>query len=333
MQKIDLHTHILPEKWPRFMDRFGYGGFVELIHHRPGCAKMMKDDGTFFREIEENCWCPKTRLKEADKMKVSVQVLSTVPVMFSYWAKAQHTLEVAKFLNDHIAQVYHDHPKRFRALATLPMQDPDLALRELQRVMKELKLQGIQIGSHINGVNLSDKKFFPLWKEAEKLGAAIFVHPWQMMGEESMKEYWLPWLVGMPAESSRAICSLMFAGVFEKFPKLRFCFAHGGGSFPMTVGRIEQGHLMRPDLCAKDNKHGPRKYLGHFFVDSLVHDEQALRFLIDVVGKKRVALGSDYPFPLGELKPGKLIEKTKLLTKNEKDWALFKTAKLFLGEN
>nr|MBA3352700.1 amidohydrolase family protein [Blastocatellia bacterium] len=142
----------------------------------------------------------------------------------------------------------------------------------------------------------------------EELEMSVFVHPWEMMGESEMQKYWLPWLVGMPAEVSRAICSLIFAATLERLPRLRICFAHGGGSFPATLGRIEHGFHVRPDLCAIDNPHSPRKYLNRMFFDSLVHDATTLDYLVKLVGADRVALGSDYPFPLGEAKPGSLIE-------------------------
>ena len=137
---------------------------------------------------------------------------------------------------------------------------------------------------------------------------AVFVHPWDMMGENDMQKYWLPWLVGMPAEVSRAICSLIFGGVLERLPQLRICFAHGGGAFPATIGRIEHGFDVRPDLCAVDNPHSPRKYLSRMYFDSLVHGAAKLDYLIKLVGADQIALGSDYPFPLGEAEPGKLIE-------------------------
>jgi aminocarboxymuconate-semialdehyde decarboxylase len=137
---------------------------------------------------------------------------------------------------------------------------------------------------------------------------AVFVHPWDMMGEADMKEYWLPWLVGMPAEVSRAICSLIFSGTLERLPGLRICFAHGGGAFPATIGRIDHGFNVRPDLCAVDNAHSPRKYLGRIYFDSLVHEAAKLDYLLKLVGADQIALGSDYPFPLGEQVPGKLIE-------------------------
>ena len=324
--KIDIHTHIIPEHLPRWSEKFGYGGFIHLDHHKPCCARMMKDD-EFFREIQDNCWSAETRIKECKHAEVDVQVLSTIPVMFNYWAKPHDCLEVSRFLNDHIAEVVERYPKKFIGLGTIPMQSAELAIAELERC-KKAGLVGIQIGTNINDVNLNEPQFFSIYQAAEQLDMAIFVHPWNMMGTKQMSKYWLPWLVGMPAETSRAICSLIFGGVFEKFPKLRFAFAHGGGSFPAHLGRIERGYDVRPDLTAVDNQVSPSKYLGHFYVDSLMHDEKFLKYVIDLVGEDRVCLGSDYPFPLGESVPGEEIErlklakkaKEKLLYKNALDW-------------
>lgn len=307
MLKIDIHTHILPKNIPNWKDKFGYGGFIQLEHHKAGCAKMLKDDGHFFREIEDNCWSAEKRLEECERFGVCVQVLSTVPVMFSYWANPQDGLDVSKFLNDEIAEIVQKHPKRFVGLGTVPMQDVKLAVKELERC-KEIGLVGVEIGTNINQKNLSEPEFFDFFAACEETGMAIFVHPWEMMGQADMRKYWLPWLVGMPAETSRAICSLIFSGIFEKLPNLRIAFAHGGGSFPATIGRIEHGFEVRPDLCAIDNDKNPREYLGKFWFDSLVHSPEMLEYLIKLVGADRIALGTDYPFPLGELEPGKLIE-------------------------
>lgn len=306
MLKIDVHTHILPKDIPDWKSKFGYGGFISLDHHKPCCARMLKDDGQFFREIDDNCWNPEKRIEECDASGVNVQVLSTVPVMFSYWAKPVDGAEVAKYLNDDIAEIVSDFPLRFIGLATVPMQETTLAIRELERC-KQNGFAGVEIGTNVNQLNLGEPRFFDFFAACEELGMAIFVHPWDMMGQQEMQKYWLPWLVGMPAECSRAICSLIFSGVLERLPALRVCFAHGGGAFPATLGRIEHGFDVRPDLCAVDNPHSPRKYLGRMFFDSLVHEAAKLDYLIKLVGADQIALGSDYPFPLGEAEPGRLI--------------------------
>jgi len=157
--------------------------------------------------------------------------------MFSYWAKPEDTLDLSQFLNDHIASVVAQNPTRFTGLGTVPMQSPSLAIKELERCVKELGLSGVQIGSHILDWNLSDENLFPFFQAAEALGTAVFVHPWDMFGQEKMKKYWLPWLVGMPAETSLAICSMIFGGVFERLPKLRVAFAHGGLGASSMVSR------------------------------------------------------------------------------------------------
>ncbi|MBK9202739.1 MAG: amidohydrolase [Candidatus Obscuribacter sp.] len=312
MRKIDIHTHILPRDLPDWQSKFGYGGFIQLDHHKPCCARMIRDDGKFFRDVEANLCDADARIIDLDETDVKQQVLSTVPVMFSYWAKAKDCYDLSRFLNDHMATVVQAHPHRFYGLGTIPMQDTDLAVKELTRCVKELGLSGVQIGSHVEQYNLSDERLFPVFEAAQELGAAIFVHPWSMMGEEKMTKYWLPWLVGMPAEVSLAICSMIFGGVFERLPALRVAFAHGGGSFPLTLGRITHGYEARPDLCAIDNAHSPAEYIGRFFVDSLVHDPRAFKYILELFGPDHICIGSDYPFPLGEARPGAMLESMHL---------------------
>jgi len=306
MLKIDIHTHIIPEHLPNFKEKYGYGGFINLDHHKPCCARMMMDD-KFFREIQDNCWDPEKRIQECNHHHIDVQVLSTIPVMFSYWAKPMDVLDLSMFLNDHLADIVHRYPKRFVGLGTVPLQHPQLAIKELERCMK-IGLKGVQIGSHVNEWNLNAPELFPFFQAAQEMNAAVFVHPWDMMAKEKMTEYWLPWLVGMPAESSLAICSMIFGGVFERLPNLKVAFAHGGGSFPATIGRIEHGFNVRPDLVAVHNEVNPREYLNRIYLDTLVHDPLKLDYLLNLMGPNQLALGTDYPFPLGELEPGKLID-------------------------
>ncbi|XP_077176348.1 2-amino-3-carboxymuconate-6-semialdehyde decarboxylase isoform X2 [Paroedura picta] len=279
--KIDIHSHILPRKWPDLKQRYGYGGWIQL---------------------EQHCQ-----------------------------AKPQDTLDLCQLLNNDLAATVKKYPKRFIGLGTLPMQAPDLAVKEMHRCVKELGFPGVQIGSHVNNWDLNVSELFPIYSAAEQLNCCIFVHPWDMQTDGRMSKYWLPWLVGMPSETTIAICSMIMGGIFETFPRLRVCFAHGGGSFPFTLGRISHGFKVRPDLCALDNKIDPKKYLGSFYTDSLVHDPHALKLLIDVIGKDKVMLGTDYPFPLGEQEPGKLIDSMEQFDEDLKDKLKFDNALTFLN--
>jgi len=385
--KIDLHTHILPERWPDWTKKSGYAGWIALDHTGPGCARMCQScstDGSrpprFFREVQANCWDPAARLADMDRTGVTTQVLSTVPVMFSYWARPRDAMDLSRHLNDHIAAIVREAPpvdaaakvrmhlgRRFEGLATVPLQDVDLAIRELERCVAPvdrggLGLRGVQIGTNVNGLNIGEPALFPFFEAAQRLDAAVFVHPWDMLGAtfgQSPRDdgptpvppeahpryarYWLAWLVGMPAETGMAVASVLFSGLLDKLPRLRICFAHGGGSFPGTIGRLEHGFEARPDLCAVDTQTNPRRHVmrladpvqglmhpASFYVDSLVHDAGALGVIAGLLGAERVALGSDYPFPLGEEHPGRLIESICGIPEAMREQLLWRTAAEFL---
>lgn len=302
---------------PNWSEKFGYGDFIYLQHHKKGFAKMMRGN-QFFREIKSNCWDAEERIEEYAQFQTHVQVVCTIPVMFSYWAKPIDCLSLSEFLNDHLAKLVKKYPKQYIGLGMVPMQDAELAVQECQRI-KKIGLRGIQIGSNINDENLNEERFFPVFEACEKLGLAVMVHPWNMMGEKKMQRYWLPWLVGMPAETSRAICSMIFGGVFERLPQLRVMFAHAGGSFLPTIGRIQHGFECRPDLVAIDNNVNPKSYLGKFWVDSVTHDAMMLDYVLKLQGSKKVMLGSDYPFPLGDLEIGKFIDDMNLPQATKED--------------
>ncbi|MBI4376780.1 MAG: amidohydrolase [Elusimicrobia bacterium] len=328
--KIDVHTHILPAELPDLKARYGYGGFLSLA--RDGSkGRLLRDDGSLFRELDSNCWDLSRRLEDMDRCGVETQVLSTIPVMFSYWAKPEHGLDLARLLNDHIAEIGSRRPERFIGLGTLPLQSPELSVKELERCVKTLGLAGVQIGSNVNGENLDWPGLRPVWEAAEALGAAVFVHPWDMLAPERMRKYWFPWLIGMPTELALAMASLVFSGTLERLPRLRLAFAHGGGAFCALIGRMEQGFKARPDLCASDTRQSPASFLGRFYVDSLVHDPRQLVQILDVFGRDKVLLGSDYPFPLGESAPGRLIESLTGIGEAEKAALLHDNALRWLG--
>ena len=331
MFKIDIHTHIIPENLNLLTGTLSDSRFLRLDKLDDQNA-ILKRDHQNFRDIGCNCWHAPKRIKECNDLDVNIQVLSTIPILFSYWADDEECLKLSQFINDHISQTIQEHPENFLGLGTIPMQNIDFAIQEMDRCLSDLKLQGIEIGSNVNGENLSEEQFSPIFEHAEKIGCPILIHPWEMMGEMDMKKYWLPWLVGMPAETSRAICSMIFGGVFERYPNLKVAFAHGGGSFPYTLGRIDHGFNVRPDICAIDNSILPSKYLGKFYVDSLTHDQFTLEFIIKKLGYEKIALGSDYPFPLGEANPGQLIERMDI-SNDMKQRMLAGTAIEWLGLN
>ncbi len=306
MLKLDTHTHILPQNWPDLAKKYGDPRFPVMTH--TGGHHRIYREGRFFREVWQSAFDAEYRIEDYVQHGIQVQVVSTVPVLFSYWAKGHQALDLHRHLNDHMAGLSRDYPRHYVGIGTVPLQSPTLAIQEMERCVEQLGLAGVQIGSHCNDWNLDAEELFPFFEAAADLGAAILVHPWDMMGFDSMPKYWLPWLVGMPAEQARAACCLIFGGVLERLPKLRVAMAHGGGSFPFTIGRIEHGFRMRPDLVATDNARNPREYLNRLYFDCCVHDPYALKCLLEIVGKDKVMLGTDYPFPLGEQEPGHGID-------------------------
>jgi len=332
LDRIDVHTHILPPSWPDLRARFGYGGWPQLQPSGPSRARIVIDDHVF-REVGDDCWDPARRLEDCDRAGIGLQVLSTVPVMFAYDKPAADALVVARLLNDHLAGVVADRPDRFAGLGTIPLQDPDLAIAELERCVRQLGLAGVQIGTHVGDRDLDDHGIEAVLTAAEAMGASVFVHPWDMLAPERMTRYWLPWLVGMPAELALAIASVILGGVLDRRPTLRLLFAHGGGAFPGLLGRVEAGFHARPDLVASATATEPRDAVRRIYVDSLVHDPDTLRFIAGIVGPERIALGTDYPFPLGEAIPGATIAALTELAPAAHERMLAGTALEFLGRS
>ena len=344
--KIDLHTHILPREWPDLDAKYGYAGFVRLEHYQPCCARMMIGDRVF-REITDNVWDPKRRIEEWTATGVSMQVLSTVPVMFSYWAKPADALDLSPV-------VERSHRRsRARASETICRARDDSVAGSgpggagagtmraragfARRRDRHARRRQRTLSRPHDCRNLDHRSLDVVWNAAEQLGAAIFVHPWDMVGKERMPKYWLPWLVGMPAETSLAICSMMFGGVFERFPKLRVAFAHGGGAFPVH-DRPDRARLSCPAGSGRDRQPDEPAQLsartattpGAILCRFARARSRYAEVLLKLFGAERVALGSDYPFPLGEASPRQTDRIVERISEGEAQ-LLSGTAREFLG--
>jgi aminocarboxymuconate-semialdehyde decarboxylase len=232
-------------------------------------------------------------------------------VLFAYERPVEHALDCARLFNDAALELCAQGRGRLESLCQVPLQDIDASCKELSRCMRAGHL-GVQIGNHVGEKNLDDPGIVTFLQHCAEESAAVLVHPWDMLGQQRMPKYMMPWTVGMPAETQLGIVAMILGGAFDKLPKnLRICFAHGGGSFAFLLGRLENAwnhHPVAHGVCELP----PSGYLNRFYVDSAVFDDRALQFLVGTMGPERVMLGSDYPFPLGEQRVGTLIRSSPL---------------------
>lgn len=299
--RIDIHTHIVPPKWEDMRTRYA-GDWPRIVHDRLGCATLLKGD-RFFRAVTDQLFDPRRRIEDMDRLGVDRQLLSPPPDMFCYWAEPAGAAEFARLQNDHIAAVVSARPERFYGAGTLPLQDPDLAVKELERVRRDLGLHAIAIGTNVNGKLLSDGLLTPVLETAARLDTPIFVHPvGPALGADRAPASYYAVTIGYPLDTALTTYALLFSGTLERVPPLRFCFAHGGGAFPFLLGRLSHGWRAHPEAQAASPK-PPSEYLGAFYYDSITHHPAALRFLVETLGADRIVMGSDYPFAMGSADP------------------------------
>src|SRR5271156_588326 len=326
MPVTDIHTHFFPESWPDLAARFGTPDWPRIQHTAPGKALIMIGNRAF-REISSACWDANVRLEQMDRDGVDRQIICATPVLFAYNREAQHARDCARLFNDAAMELCARGRGRLRALCQVPLQDIDASCAELTRCMRAGHI-GVQIGNHVGEKNLDDPGILNFLRHCAKEGAAVLVHPWDMLGGPRMPKYMMPWTVGMPAETQLALVSMIVSGAFDQLPtNLRICFAHGGGSFAFLLGRLENAWHHHP-VARGISQFPPSHYLSRFYVDSAVFDQNTLQFLVEKMGAERVMLGSDYPFPLGEQHVGSLIRRSsmsldlrsKLLAANAAKW-------------
>lgn len=325
--RIDFHTHIYPLDLPNFSQKYNNDKWP-VLQPKCSCGADIMVSGKLFREVTNQVWDPLKRIEDMKKEGVDMQVISPVPVTFSYWAPVEQALELAQFQNDFIAEVVKEHGNYFIGLGTVPLQDASIAIEEMRRC-KEIGIVGIEIGTNINGENLDADYLYPFFKAAEELEMPLFIHPWETLAKDRTPRHNFMYTVGMPSETALAAASLIWSGVMEKCPNLKVCFAHGGGSFAYILPRLDQGWEVWPHL--RVTEHPPSYYAKKFYFDSLVYDKDNLVFLIDTFGYEKIIMGSDYPFLLREINPGKVVDESNQLPEDVKKAILGENALTFLN--
>jgi aminocarboxymuconate-semialdehyde decarboxylase len=329
MKAIDTHAHILSEETMRLIGKEAPKVAPKLTPIDDEFA-VLEVAGTPYRPFPRGGWDMERRLKDMDFSEVDIQVLSNTPQTFLYNQDASLTATIAALQNDQIAMAVAANPDRFYGIATLPMQAPQNASDELKRAMRTLGLKGAQIGSNINGKNLDDPELEVLWAAANELKAFIMVHPTQVAGADRLKSYYLTNLIGNPLDSTIAAASLVFSGVIERYPAIKFLFVHGGGFVPWQMGRFSHGWHVRPEPQVK-LKQPPDASLNTLYFDIILHARTQLECLVSLAGPSRVVLGSDYPFDMGTLECARQV-KALSISDADKAAILCGTPLALLGE-
>jgi aminocarboxymuconate-semialdehyde decarboxylase len=306
LRKIDVHAHILSEETINLMRKEApkVGPRLERIDDD---FAVLEVAGAPYRPFPRGGWDMSRRLSDMDFAGIDVQVISNTPQTFLYNQEGALTAALSALQNDQIAKAVAGNPTRLVGIATLPMQVPDLAAGELRRAMVRLGLKGAQIGSNINGRNLDDDALEPLWVAANELDAFIMVHPTGVAGADRLKSYYLVNLIGNPLDTTIAAAALVFGGVIERYPRIKFLMVHGGGFVPYQTGRFKHGWQVRAEPRAR-LENPPQASLDRLLFDTIVHGRPALEFLVSTCGARRVLLGSDYPFDMGTLECARQVE-------------------------
>jgi aminocarboxymuconate-semialdehyde decarboxylase len=305
---IDLHTHLLPAGWEDFAARFGGDRWPRLVGDPAATSCQLYVGATFNRNLGPNAFDPARRLDDMDRCGIGRQMLSPAPPLFCYWAPGPAGAEWCRMVNDAIAQAVSRHPDRFIGAGGLPLQAPDLAVKELERLAGALRFPAVEIGASVRGRDLDDPALSPVWDAAAALGVAIFVHPQApVLGQERVQLQNLTQVIGFPLETALCMTRLIFGGVFERWPRVRWCFAHGGGAFASVVARLDHGWEVMNEARSAIPR-APGEYARRVWVDSLTHSPGALALVLETFGPERVVLGSDYPFRLGTEDPVAALE-------------------------
>ena len=318
---IDTHAHWFPQEWVTLIEKEGERNSAKLGRNDKGhptfiTEKMVQTFAPAFIDLD-------LRLKAMGEARVDMHVLSLTSPMV-YWAPAAFGLALSQAYNDAASRAHQKHPGHFLGAAMLPMQAPDLALKELERAAKLPGIRAVYMATNVNGTDLDEKSFWPVYAKIEELGWPLMLHPVDTIGPDRTKKYYLRNLLGNPYESGVAAAHLIFGGVLDAFPKLEVLLPHAGGTFPWLIGRLDRGVKVRPEL--KHMKQPASAYLRRFTYDTISHNDQILTDLIRLVGADRVTIGSDYCFDMGYDRPVDNAERLTAISADEREQLVGKTA-------
>lgn len=327
--RIDIHNHVIPSRIidgiarspSRFAARIEGPPHARRVNHAQGYVYPLFAE---FHDVE-------AKLESMDRKGIDVAVISPAPPMFCYWADVDVAIDAARLVNDGIADMAAANPRRLRGMATIPLQHPDAAIDEMERVVREYGFKGIEIGTSVEGAQLAEPRFRPILRRAQELRLFVFAHPYYVGAKHGLECYYLTNLIGNPLDTATMLANLMFSGTLDELDELRMCLAHGGGFAPYQIGRLEQGYRVREETRAQSAT-PPLALLRRLYFDSLVFDPVALRYLIDLVGADHVCIGTDSPFDMGDEAPADSIASIPRLNDTEREQICCGTALRLLGE-
>jgi aminocarboxymuconate-semialdehyde decarboxylase len=307
---IDIHTHIVPERFPAYAGKGRDVPWPAMAEAR-ACHRHVMISGKVYRTVADGSWSVPRRIEAMGEMRVARQALSPMPELLSYWLPLEDGKALIRYLNEQIAAMVALAPQRFVGLGAVPLQDVESAIVELDFAIKKLGFSGVEIASHVNGVSIGDARFEPFFGAAESMGAAIFVHALRPVGQERIVGAFSEQAVCFPGDIALAAASMITGGIAARHPRLRIGFSHGGGALAMLLPRLVHAWHALPK--AKESlAESPAVYARRFFYDALLFDAAATRFIIDSFGASQVCVGSDYPFNMGERDPLGTLEKSGL---------------------
>lgn len=322
---IDIHTHYVPRGWPELP-----GPDAAWLRIESERDAMIMVGSREFRRIQSDCWDPAVRVADMDADGIAQQVVSPTPVFFGYERSGVEATRISAIFNDLALKICAEAPDRLLPFCQVPLQDTDAACAELDRCLAAGHV-GVEIGNHVGDRDLDDEGIVTFLQHCASVGAPVFVHPWDLPDSPRLGRWMAQWLTGMPGETHLSILAMVLGGVFDRIdPSLRICFAHGGGSFPMWVGRMDNAWERRPDVIATSAR-PPSHYVDRFSVDSVVFEHAALRLLVDTMGPSQVMVGSDYPYPFGERPAGRVVRTATFLDEQDRAAILAGNARRFLG--